>query len=184
MSICNDCYFRFNNEIVKEENIMESISKLDSINSNFSVHKTKDIAYHEVGHYLMGKKYSNYFNVYEVKFTDTGGVCKFGDKEDIYNSTRISLAYIEVLLVGLVAEKILYGSFSIGVSDDLENARRYVNHYVNRYSHTSLSNVLKRYNQYDRMETEKTRYKNEKIANKLLIKCYKNTYKYLKKHKD
>ena len=43
--------------------------------------------------------------------------------------------------------------------------------------------VLKRYRDYQRMETEKTRYKNEKISNRLLVKCYKNTYKYLKKHK-
>jgi len=71
----------------------------------------------------------------------------------------------------------------MGVEGDLEKVRDKVNYYVNRYSHKSISSVLKRYRDYQRMESEKTRYKNEKMSNKVLMKCYKNTYKYLKKHK-
>ncbi len=184
MSICNDCYFRFNDKVITEDNIIESISKLDSQNSNFMEHKTKETAYHEIGHYLMVQKHSKYFDVFEVKFTDRGGVCKFGEKQDVYKSTEMALADIEIGLGGLVAEKVLYGAFTIGVENGLEKVREKVNYYVNRYSHKSISSILRKYSEYHRMETEKTRYKNEKISNKLLMKCYKNTFKYLKKHKQ
>lgn len=183
MSICNDCYFRFKNEIITEEKLVESISKIDSQNSNFMETKTKETAYHEIGHYLMVKKHSKYFNVFEVKFTDRGGVCKFGERENVYKSTDMALADIEIGLGGLAAEKVLYGSFTLGVEDDLEKVREKINYYVNRYSHRSIGTVLRRYSEYHRMETEKTRYKNEQVSNKLLIKCYKNAVKYLKKHK-
>lgn len=184
MSICNDCYFRFNNEIITEEKLAESISKLDSENSNFMGNKTRHTAYHEIGHYLMIKKHSKFFNVFEVKFTDSGGVCKFGEKEGAYLSTDVALADIEIGLGGLAAQKVIYGSFTVGAEDDLEKVRDKVNYYVNRLSHKSITNILKSYSNYRRMESEKTRYKNEKIANRLLIKCYKNTLKYLKKHKE
>lgn len=183
MSICNDCYFRFNEEVITEEKIIKSISKLDSDASNFMELKTKEVAYHEIGHYLMVRKHSKYFNAYEVKFTDSGGICKFGEKDNIFRSTDMALANIEIGLGGVAAEKVLCGSISIGAEDDLSSVRNKVNRYVNRYPYKSISTVLKEYNTYGRMETEKTRYKNEKLANKILVKCYKNAVKYLKKHK-
>ena len=184
MSICNDCYFRFNDKVITEDNLIESISKLDSENSYFLKRKTKETAYHEIGHYLMAKKHSKFFEVYEVKFTDRGGVCKYGAKDDVYKSIDIALADAEIGLGGIIAEKILFGAWSVGCRNDFNDVREGINTYVNTFSHNSIKQVLKRYDNYDRNETERTRYKNEKVANKLLKKCYKNTYKYLKKHKE
>ena len=182
MSICNDCYFRFNNEIITEEKLIESICKLDSRNSNFGNEKDKCASYHEIGHALMALKHSNYYDLFEVKFTDDGGVCKYGAKNNIYKSKDMIFASVEVALGGVVVEKLLFGSFSVGSKEDLQRARQRLEDYVNNFSYKSITTILKDYNSRDRMETEKTRYKNELIENKLLKKCYRRTYRYLKKH--
>ena len=91
---------------------------------------------------------------------------------------------IEIALGGIVVEKIFYGDVFDGSQDDLEKARSYTNYLVNRFPYSNITNVLKSYSRNHRMETEKMRYKNEKIWNRLFKKCYRNAYKYILKHKN
>ena len=184
MTLCNDCYFRYNGEIITDEKITNSLLKLDPFGSCFDEkNKTRDIAYHEIGHALITLKYKKDFSLREVKFIDTGGMCKNYRNDDSFDGMDLCIKDIEITLGGAVAEKILFNDIGMGSEDDLENARNKVNYLVNRFPYHKINGVLKRFDPNVRTETEKTRYKNEKIANKLFIKCYKNTYKYLKKHK-
>ena len=184
MTLCNDCYFRYNGEIINEDKITNSLLKLDPYGSCFDEgKKTIEVAYHEIGHALITLKYNKYFSLREVKFVDTGGMCKNYKNDDSFDGMNLLVKDIEVTLGGAAAEKVLFNDVGRGSEDDLEEARNKINYLVNRFPYHRINGVLKRFDPNVRTETERTRYKNEKIANKLFVKCYKRTYKYLKKHK-
>ncbi len=187
MTLCNDCYFRFHNEILDDNKIAKSMSMLDhycpSINEDPDI-RTKETAYHEIGHALMTLKYKDDFDLIEVRFTDKGGVCRTDDVKGAFDGLRKMVESIQIGLGGLVAEKLIYKDTSRGSRHDLIQIRERISTLIDEYPYKSISNVLKYYNECERMETERTRYKNEKIINKILKKCYKKTYKYLKNHKQ
>lgn len=186
MTLCNDCYFRFNGQVIDEDKLFESWSKIDRddplICSNDKA-RTKQTAYHEIGHALLVLKYNKYFNLVETRFSDNGAHCRYSRNNKISHGLESQKSEIEVTLGGVVAEKIFFNDVFLGSEDDLEKARDEINYLINRFPYKGIDSVLKKHSIYERMETEKSRYHNEKIGNKLLKECYKKAYKYLLKHK-
>lgn len=186
VSLCNDCYLRYYGEEVNEDKIYDSLSLIDPFNPlirNNDEKREAKTAYHEIGHALLVLKYKEYFKFLGVRFSDSGAFCEYHILPE-EGSIKSEIRRIEIALGGIVVEKIFYGDVFDGSGHDLENARGYVNYLVNRYPYSNITNVLRRYNDNMRMETEKMRYKNEKIGNKLFKKCYRNAYKYILKHKE
>lgn len=186
MALCNDCYFRFKGEKVDEAKIYLSLSKIDSYGPLLDENKprSKQVAYHEIGHALLNLRYKEYFTLLEVRFSDDGAFCKCSFNKDIEYGMKSRIADITVTLGGIIVERLFFDDVYDGAEFDLEKAREDVNYLVNRFPYKRITNVLKRYDNESRMETEKSRYLNEKIGNKLFNKCYKDAYKYLKKHKN
>ena len=183
MTLCNDCYFRYYGDVIDEDKIRESFSKIDKDGTSINNDKrTIEMAYHEVGHTLLVLKYSSEYYIKEVKYINKGGICKYGRKEESFDGYKSALHNIEIGLGGIAVERLLYNDISFGSQDDLSQVRKEIDYIISRIP-KRIDLVLHKYNRYEREKTEKTKYKNEKLANKLLKKCYKNAYRYLKKHK-
>lgn len=183
MTLCNDCYFRYYGGVIDEDKIRESFSKIDkdgiSINDD---NRTIETAYHEVGHTLLVLKYSSEYYIKEVKYINKGGICRYSRKDDSFDGFKSALHNIEIGLGGMIVEKLFYKDISFGSQDDLSQVRKDIDFIISRIP-KRIDLVLNRYSMYEREKTEKTKYRNEKLANKLLKKCYKRAYRYLKKHK-
>ena len=186
VTLCNDCYLRYNGECIDEEKILISLSKIDSTTPLINENEPRRIehAYHEIGHSLMVLKYKKYFNLLETRFFDDGAFCHYSFKDEDVFGMKGMIARIEIGLGGAVVDQIFYNDVFEGSESDLEDIRNRINYLVNRFPYKNITEVMRRYDKDYRMETEKTRLKNEKIGNKLLKKCYKNVYKYLWKHKN
>ncbi len=184
MTLCNDCYFRYYGETINEEKIRQSFSKIDKFGSSINNEtKTLEVAYHEIGHALLVLKYEKEFYIREVKYINDGGICKYSRKEEQFKGYKSAMHDAEIGLGGMIAERLFFNDISLGSENDLSEVRRRIDHLT-----SSLPNkvglILNEFNRYKNEKTEKTRYKNEKESNKLLEKCYRRAYKYLKKHKQ
>lgn len=183
MTLCNDCYFRFYGDVIDEDKIRESFSKIDKEGTSINNDKrTIEMAYHEIGHALLVLKYKKEYSIKEVKFVNKGGICRYSKIEDSFDGYNSAIHNIEIGLGGIAVERLLYKDISFGSEDDLAQVRKEIDYIISRIP-KRIDLVLHKYDRYKREKTEKTKYKNEKISNKLLKKCYKNAYRYLRKHK-
>lgn len=183
ISICNDIALRHGKKTITNKDFLNSMDICNgrlryNINS-LNVHD-RAIAIHEIGHALIALRYSNNFKLLMTNYSRGGGYTQTCPLDETMKSIESEKQEIEISLGGTICEKLFNGFQSIGAEDDLEKARAKANYVVNRYGLYGSSNVLKRYDSYERMETEKTRFKNEKLSNNLIKKCEKRVIKYLK----
>ena len=183
IAICNDLSLRYGNKIITNKDFLKSRDICNGrIRYNMKSSKVQDrmIAIHEVGHALIALKYSNNYRVLMTNYSRGGGYTQTCPTDGAAQSIESEIQDIEISLAGTICEKLFNGFQSTGADDDLENARGKANYVVNRYGIYGISSVLKRYDTYARMETEKTRLINERLANRLLKECEKRVTKYLK----
>ena len=94
------------------------------------------------------------------------------------------LADIQIAMAGLIGQKVLFGRGSRGQESDLQRARVAAYNLINMNGYSSIFETLPPVSQGSRTETEAKRRKNEKKIEKLLKKCEKKTYKYIKANTD
>lgn len=183
IAICNDLALRYSNKRITNKDFLKSKDICNGrLRSNIKNSKSHDktIAIHEVGHALIALKYSSNYKVLMTNYSRNGGYTQTCPAEGSMQSIESEIQDIEISLAGTICEKLFNSFQSTGADDDLENARAKANYVVNRYGIFGSSCILKRYNPCERMETEKTRLRNERLANRLLRECEKRVIKYLR----
>ena len=184
VKICSDIYLRNQGKQITIKEIVESIEIVtgmaDFCNYNNMDDKRRfQMAIHEIGHALIINKYSDSFQLISVNLYSNQGICYMCPVHDI-ESVKEQIIQLEISLAGVIAEKLFYKYILSGTVRDLREARENANFLVNRYGIPKVSNILKRYSYTERMETEKSRYINEKESNKLLLKSEREVFKFLK----
>ena len=183
IAICNDLALRYSNKTITNKDFLKSKDICNGrLRYNMKSSKTQDrtVAIHEVGHALIALKYSNNYKVLMTNYSRRGGYTQTCPVEESMQSIESEIQDIEISLAGTICEKLFNSFQSTGADDDLENARAKANYVVNRYGIYGSTTILKRFDLYGRMETEKTRLRNEKLSNKLIKSCEKRVIKYLK----
>ena len=183
ISICNDMALRNYGGPISNYDFLRSMDVCDG-NLRYSIENSKrfdrTIAIHEIGHALLTLKYSDNYNLLMTNYSKEGGYTSSCPAEGSTPSVESERQNIEITLAGMICEKLFVGYETVGAENDLEKVRNLANYLVNRYGFFGTTNVLKRYNQYSRMETEKTRLRNEELSNKIIKKCERNTIRFLK----
>ena len=87
-------------------------------------------------------------------------------------------------MAGVLAQKILFGRASRGEESDMQRARVDAYNLVNMNSYSHCWETLPPVEEYTRTETPYKRRHNERIIERILRKCEKKTYKYIKKNAD
>lgn len=182
IAICNDLALRHNGKTISNSDFLRSIDicngRIRCISSNSIAHN-RAIAIHEIGHALLTLKYSENYKLLMTSYCGNGGYTSACPVDESITNIEAEIQNIEITLAGNICEKLFNDFESTGSVDDLEKARNSANYIVNRYGIYGSSTILKRFDSEARMETEKTRYRNEKLSNKLIRKCERCVVKYL-----
>ena len=147
--------------------------------SEESLRKT---AAHEVGHaavsYLLTKKLGIKKITVKAEGMGTLGYVKYKEQDEylIYKKSFI-LNRIKTCLAGMVAEDIYFGEHANGNTSDLEQATNLVYNMVTKFGMSDLG-----YARIDKPEGEVAKLVFEE-QNKILKKCYDETYELINNHK-
>lgn len=188
-SIINDAALR-KGITATTEDIEDSYNRIVNQVYKPANHKPNDwfrrIAVHEVGHVVMIKKHENFLKFYRANFSEEGGgICHVYKVDEEEGSYDFIIADTEISLGGYYAEKLLFGESSLGVTSDLERARRNIASLVNKQGYVSPLLTLPDWSPgRTRSETEERRAKNEKVQQKLFKKIAKDVELYIKEKKE
>ena len=142
------------------------------------------IAYHEVAHVLLAQKNKASLTFYRASFGRNckSGYCEIFNSEDGGQDSNNDIANIEVSLAGYVMTKLKYHKLDEGCVSDLQSSRKSATHLVDKLGYLGPEYVLPYFDLGRRMETEKSKRKNEVAAKKIIQAATKRVKKYLKAH--
>jgi len=138
-------------------------------------------AFHEGGHALVAIHTDGALPVYKATIVPRGNslgmVAQLPDKDMTNWSRRQMLAWLDVLMGGLVAEELIFGENELtsGPSSDLQQATRMAREMVTIYGmSTEVEHVSHNYSDNGRSMSSETRLLIEKEMKKLLDRAYNN----------
>ncbi len=126
------------NESDLEESIEVVIAGYQKKNAVLSDHEKKVVAYHEIGHALVAAKQSNSAPVQKITIIPhTSGALGYTmqvDDGDKYLLTKEEIENkIATFTGGRAAEEIIFGSYTTGASNDIEQATKLARAMITRY---------------------------------------------------
>ena len=159
--------------------------------STLSDEEKKKIAIHEIGHAIVAMNINDNRNVHKISIVSRGqilGQTKIispNEYEVFGLTTKESMMNkIKILYGGLIAEELYLKDITTGSSRDIEMARYTVEVMVKKFGMVgvinSVDSSMRMKNNISQHKIRKT----EKIQDKILKKCYKETKKIIKKHKE
>ncbi len=182
-SIINDTLIRFSNK--KELTLDDFLTSYNIIFSGYYEHKINppyEICIHEAGHALVANKYKEFIEHNYIIIKEDSGLYESSNPKMSYKN---KLARIHIALAGTIAEKIIFNKNTYGGNEeDLDTARNYAYNLVNCCGYKSCWRTLTSLNSDGRKPTSFKVRKNEIIIEKILRKAEKETYRYIKKHKN
>ena len=132
----------------------------------------------------MAHAFPKHFVVNRVDINGQGGIFRVKEVDDYFWPYDKVLADIQISMAGVIAQKVLFGRASRGQESDMQRARIDAYNLVNMNSYSSCWETLPVVEDYSRAETSIKRRHNEKIIERILRKCERKTYKYIKKNAD
>ena len=126
------------NESDPEESIEVVIAGYQKKNAVLSDHEKKVVAYHEIGHALVAAKQSNSAPVQKItiipRTSGTLGYTMQVDDGDKYLLTKEEIENkIATFTGGRAAEEIIFGSYTTGASNDIEQATKLARAMITQY---------------------------------------------------
>ena len=183
-AIVNDMVLRNGFENITNDMIYESIANVTNRIKDAVEVDNIEISCHEAGHAVMAHAFPEFFVVNRIDINSSGGEFRAKEVEDYFWPYEKVLADIQISMAGIIAEKVLFGRASRGEEEDLQRARRNAYNLVNMNGYSSCWETVPIVMEHSRMETPTKRRHNERIIEKVLRKCEKKTYKYIKKNAD
>ena len=141
---------RYKKQTISKNEVNEAADRIIGGIAGSSMEDTKNkklIAYHEVGHAIVGSLLENHDEVEKVTLIPRGGakgLTWFAPEEDATLVSRSQLlARIIVTLGGRVAEKVVFGDQEIttGASNDLQQVTSVARQMVTRYGMSSIGPI-------------------------------------------
>ena len=141
---------RYKKQKISKNEVNEAADRIIGGIAGSSMEDTKNkklIAYHEVGHAIVGSLLENHDEVEKVTLIPRGGakgLTWFAPEEDAILVSRSQLlARIITTLGGRVAEKVVFGDQEIttGASNDLQQATKIARQMVTKYGMSSIGPI-------------------------------------------
>lgn len=141
---------RYKKQKISKNEVNEAVDRIIGGIAGSSMEDTKNkklIAYHEVGHAIVGSLLENHDEVEKVTLIPRGGakgLTWFAPEEDVILVSRSQLlARIITTLGGRVAEKVVFGDQEIttGASNDLQQVTKIARQMVTRYGMSSIGPI-------------------------------------------
>ena len=183
-AIVNDIVLRNGFENITIDKIYASIYGVTDRVKDSIEEDNIEVATHEASHCIMAHAFPNYFTVNRLDISGASGIFRAKEVEEYFWPYDKVLADIQIAMAGLIGQKVLFGRGSRGQESDLQRARVAAYNLINMNGYSSIFETLPPVSQGSRTETEAKRRKNEKKIEKLLKKCEKKTYKYIKANTD
>ena len=183
-TIANDIVLRNGFENITTEMIIDSIYRITNHVQNKQKPQSYAVAVHEAGHAVMVKRFPEFFKLTRLDIKQEGGlVCAKEVEEDYWPYEKI-LADIKISMAGVIAQKIVCKTGSSGCETDLQHARKEAWDAINFSGFLTCSDTLPEIRPFSnvRAEPEKKKERNTRLADRLLRKCEKDVFRYLKKN--
>jgi cell division protease FtsH len=141
---------RYKKTIITKNEVNEAVDRIIGGIAGSAMEDTKNkklIAYHEVGHAIVGSLLQNHDDVEKVTLIPRGsakGLTWFAPDEDQMLISRAQLlARITTTLGGRVAERVIFGETEVttGASNDLQQVTNIARQMVTRYGMSSLGPI-------------------------------------------
>lgn len=141
---------RYKKNIITKNEVNEAVDRIIGGIAGSAMEDTKNkklIAYHEVGHAIVGSLLQNHDDVEKVTLIPRGsakGLTWFAPEEDQMLISRAQLlARITTTLGGRVAERVIFGETEVttGASNDLQQVTNIARQMVTRYGMSSLGPI-------------------------------------------
>jgi cell division protease FtsH len=141
---------RYKKNTITKNEVNEAVDRIIGGIAGSAMEDTKNkklIAYHEVGHAIVGSLLQNHDNVEKVTLIPRGsakGLTWFAPEEDQMLISRAQLlARITTTLGGRVAERVIFGETEVttGASNDLQQVTNIARQMVTRYGMSSLGPI-------------------------------------------
>jgi cell division protease FtsH len=143
-----------------------------------------NIAIHEASHAVVAHQFPNYFKIGKLSLSNNGGNFLAKDTEFRFSPFEKVIAHIKVSMAGILGEKVICGTGSVGSESDLQDARKRAYNLFNISGYSSCWETLPTVSTFSRVETEYKRRRMERKIEKFLKSCEKDTIKIIKQNKD
>ncbi len=192
---------RAEKSIINMEEIDEAIDRVMAgpakKSRKYSEKEKRLVAYHEVGHALIGLMNENASDIQKITIIprgNAGGYTLFTPKEELLLRTKTDLlASIASYLGGRAAEEVVYNEISTGASQDIQEATRIAREMVMTFGMSELGPI-----QYDsgssavflgrdynaqRMYSHETAAEIDRVVREIIEEAYSQCLKIVKTHR-
>ena len=183
-AVVNDLILRNGFDNISMEMIDNSINNITERVKETYIGSNINIAVHEASHAVVAHQFQNYFKIGKLSLSNNGGSFLAKDTEFRFSPFEKVIAHIKVSMAGILGEKVICGTGSIGSESDLQDARKRAYNLFNISGYSSCWETLPTVSNFSRVETQLKRRRMERKIEKLLKKCEKETVKIIKKNKD
>ena len=187
-ALINEAALRyFESKELTFEMLEETNNALSNDFNNIKYDKNKiniTIAYHEIGHSMIINKYKNDYTLYKIKLdiNQNIGVCYKANNIEHYTNLKQIIKEIEINLAGKVCEELFTNNISAGSYDDIRRANSLAKKLIKEAGYKGADKCLSHYRDMVNISNFK-RYKNERLAAKIIKKAINNDKRYLTKNK-
>lgn len=182
-SIVNDVLLRFGKDDINVEKFYKSICITENDIQEEEKQRNFSTCIHEAGHCVAALRYIDLINVRLLKYGERSSFTRVDWKIPMNN--ELALKTIEIMTAGTSAEKLFFKRFELGNQNDVKSANLFALKLISDFGFKGFKNKL--FNNSDDEEefksTARSIYKVENLKNKIIKKCEKSSYRYLKIHK-
>lgn len=182
-SIVNDIALRNGDQKITEQMINNSIYNItdETFDTSFQAPDVS-AAYHEAGHAVIASLFPEFFSLTTIRISDAEGCMKMIEKKPKIWPYSKSIAHIDILMAGLISEKLLCKEGSRGCDEDLHLARKTAYNLFNCTGYSSCWETLPRVQPGSRTETQEKLRKMEEKIERLLKNEEEKTTELVKEH--
>ena len=183
-AIVNDIVLRNGFENITVEKIYTSIYNITNRVKDSIEEDNIEVSVHEAAHCVMAYSFPKFFTVDRIDISGASGEFRAKEVEEYFWPYDKVIADIQISMAGVIGQKLVFGRGSRGAESDLQRARVNAYNIININGYSSCWETLPPVTPGSRTETEIKRRHMERKIEKLLKKCEKKTYKYLKSNLD
>ena len=184
-SVVNDLVLRHGFDGITEEMLDESIYSATDRVKRPERKGNLEVAVHEAGHAVMANSFPEFFQVNRLSIAGASGRFHAKEVEEGFWPYEKVIADIKVSMAGLIAQKLLFGRGSRGCDRDLQLARSQAYNLFDVVGYSSCWETLPPADRSEtREETQTKRRRMERKIERLLRRCERQTFRYIKRHKE
>ena len=183
-AIVNDIVLRNGFKNITTEMIYASIYNITNRVKDSVEECNIEVSIHEAAHCVMAHSFPKFFTVNRLDVSGYDGEFRAKEVEEFFWPYDKVIADIKISMAGLIGQKLVFGRGSRGAESDPQRARIDAYNIFNLNGYSSCWETLPPVSSGTRTESQVKRRHMERKIEKLLKKCEKETYKYLKNNLD